>query len=103
MTVIITFSSSVRTAVPRSCPRGDQSGHRRGAWSCRRPEQTSHPYDVVDRGREGEDPVDQWPAAMPELAEAPDSFHPAKGLLDEFAFALTDRKIINSLRGENGV
>jgi hypothetical protein len=39
-------------------------------------------------GREGDDPVDEFPAAMPQLPQATDHLHPTKHLFHEFAFAL---------------
>src|SRR5829696_2311626 len=56
----------------------------------RRFDQRSHPHEVVGGGAEGEDPVDARPTAVPQLAEECDGFHPAKGLLHQFALLLTD-------------
>src|SRR5215218_769130 len=44
---------------------------------------------VVRRGAEGEQPVDESSAAVAQFAKQPDRLHPAEGLLDEFPFALT--------------
>ena len=47
------------------------------------------PPDQVVCGRgEGKDPVDEAAAAMAELAEQADGFHPPEGLLDQFSFPL---------------
>src|SRR5215212_2742975 len=46
---------------------------------------------VVGRGAEGKDPVDQSSAAVSQFAEQPDRLHPPEGLLDEFALPLTQR------------
>src|ERR1700719_1060302 len=46
---------------------------------------------LVRRGGEAHDPVDEAAAAMPELAQQPHGLHPAKGLLDQFPAPLTDR------------
>src|SRR5258706_14743690 len=45
---------------------------------------------VVGRGAEGKDPVDESSAAMSEFAEEADGFHPAEGLLDQLPLALTE-------------
>ena len=46
------------------------------------------PDQVVRRRGEGKDPVDESAAAMAELAEQADRFHPAEGLLDQFPLPL---------------
>src|SRR5215213_10508654 len=44
---------------------------------------------VVRRGAEGEQPVDQSPAAVAEFTKQPHGLHPPEDLLDQFPFALT--------------
>src|SRR4051812_37594314 len=75
--------------------RGTETQRRRIVWShCGQSrgglEQSAHPHDVVRRRGEGEDPVDERSAAMPELPEAPDRLHPPEALLDELPLLLTD-------------
>ena len=45
---------------------------------------------VVGRGAEGEDPIDEAAAAVPQLAKQRDGLQPAKRLLNQRALALTD-------------
>src|SRR6185369_11353454 len=61
------------------------------ACSGRLRQQGAHADQVVRRGGEDEVPVDPPTAAMAQLPEQADRFHPTKALLDEFALALTDR------------
>src|SRR5688572_24475008 len=82
-------------------PRRADSGpapQRRGAagafaWPSygRRCQQATHPHDVVRRRGEGEDPLDERPAAMAQLPKPPDGLHPAEALLDQLSLLLTDR------------
>ena len=44
---------------------------------------------VIGRGGERERPIDEWDAAMPELAQTTDGLHPPKDLFHEFSFPLT--------------
>ena len=44
---------------------------------------------VIGRGGESELPIDEWDAAMPELAQTTDGLHPPKDLFHEFSFPLT--------------
>src|SRR5688572_11441845 len=61
-------------------------------WRSRRPrEQRAQADQVVRRGREGDDPIDAFAAAMPELAQAADGLQPAKHLLDQLPLLLADR------------
>src|SRR4051794_30554898 len=47
--------------------------------------------DQVVGGRgEGHDPIDQFAATVPQLAQPADGLHPAEDLLNQFPFALTD-------------
>src|SRR5262245_55142492 len=66
-----------RTAKLRSCGRGR--------------EQRAHPDQVVGRRGEGKDPLDLWATAVADFPQQCDRFHPAEGLLDQLALALTDR------------
>jgi len=52
-----------------------------------------HPptHQVVRRRREGHDPIDFAPTAMPQLSQQPDGLHPPEGLFDLLATALTER------------
>ena len=40
--------------------------------------------------REGDDPIHEFAAPMPQLSQAAHAFHPAEDLLDQFAFLLAD-------------
>ena len=40
--------------------------------------------------REGDDPIHEFAAPMPQLSQAAHGFHPAEDLLDQFAFLLAD-------------
>src|SRR5258708_26521504 len=63
----------------------------RVARDSRRPrQQRTEPDQVVGRGGEGDDPIHEESAAVPQLAQAADRFHPAKDLLDQFPFSLAD-------------
>src|SRR6266540_4863675 len=67
------------------------TGVARARASTLRPRQERAQADqVVRRGREGDDPIHEFPAAMAQLAEAADGFHPAKHLFHQLAFPLTD-------------
>jgi len=57
-------------------------------WSRR---QSPHPDQVVRGGREDEDPIHPSNAAVPQLAEQADRFHPPEHLFDPFADPLTHR------------
>src|SRR5215468_4726620 len=54
-------------------------------------DQWAHPHQVESRRGEGKHPLDARAAAMSQLAQQRNGFHPAKRLLDLFAFPLTDR------------
>ena len=62
-----------------------RASRRRLVRSCRQGQQTPHADDVVRRRSEGEDPGHEWSAAVAQLPEAADRFHPAEALLDELA------------------
>ena len=51
--------------------------------------QIPQPDQVIGGGGEGELPIHQGDAAMPELAQAADGLHPAEDLFHEFSFPLT--------------
>ena len=70
-----------------SLPRhaGEVSEHSRR--SC---QQRAQPDQVVGRGGEGHDPIDERVAAMSQLAQPTDGLQPAEDLLDEFPSPLTD-------------
>src|SRR5688572_18441785 len=48
-------------------------------------------HDVIRRSGEGEDPIDQCSAAMAQLPEEADRFHPAERFLDTLPAPLTVR------------
>ena len=52
--------------------------------------QVPQPDQVIRRGGEGELPIHEGDAAMPELAQAADGLHPPEDLLHELPFPLTD-------------
>src|SRR5882672_2390489 len=52
--------------------------------------QISNADQVISRGREDEDPVDAFAAAVPQLAQQADRLQPTEDLFDSFAFPLTD-------------
>src|SRR6266705_1038177 len=47
-------------------------------------------HQVVRGGAEGEDPIDESSATVPQLAEQRDGLQPAKRLLNELPLAMTD-------------
>src|SRR5271167_2532900 len=53
--------------------------------------QIADAYEVVGRHREGEDPLHDRPAPMPQLAQQRHRLEPAEDLLDPLALHLTDR------------
>src|SRR3954447_18135695 len=53
-------------------------------------QQAAESHNVVRGSTEGEDPVHQSAATMPQFAKPADGLDPSKGLLDELALALTD-------------
>ena len=58
----------------------------------RRPrEQRAQAHQVVRRRGEGNDPIDAFPAPMPEFAQPADGFQPAEDLLDQLPLLLADR------------
>ena len=61
-----------------------------GPWTLRRCQERPQADQVVRRGREGHDPVDEFTPAVPQLPQAADGLHPAKHLFDQFALALAD-------------
>ena len=89
MTCIVTFSASKRR--PRgpdwpAAPIRVPSSRR----SYRRIQQAADAHDVVRRGGEGEDPVDERSASVAQLPQTANRFHPAEALFDELPFLLTD-------------
>src|SRR5437870_653264 len=52
--------------------------------------QVTPPHKVVRRRAEGEDPINEPSAAVPQLAEQRDGLQPTKRLLNEFPLAMTD-------------
>src|SRR6266850_5774126 len=46
---------------------------------------------VVRRRREGHDPIDEFTAAMPKLAQPADGLQPTEDLLNQLPFLLADR------------
>ena len=70
------------------CPdegASDTRGRRSGTPRLQIPQ----PDQVIGGGGEGELPIHQGDAAMPELAQAADGLHPAEDLFHEFSFPLT--------------
>ena len=53
-------------------------------------EQCAQPDQIVGGRGEGDDPVDQFAAAVSELPQAADGFHPTEDLLDQFPLPLAD-------------
>ena len=74
---------------PSPSPTG--RGARAPRWSGTRRLQGAHPDQVEDRSGEGQDPIDQRPAAMTELPQPTDGLHPAPHLFDQLPFLLADR------------
>src|SRR6187401_1035506 len=60
----------------------------RRAPSRRRGDEIPPPDQVVRGGGKAEDPIHEPPSAMAQSAQQPNGLHPAKRLLDEFAFPL---------------
>ena len=78
--------TTVRTGT--RCPdegASDTRGRRSGTPRLQIPQ----PDQVIGGGGEGERPIHQGDAAMPELAQAADGLHPAEDLFHEFSFPLT--------------
>ena len=78
--------TTVRTGT--RCPdagASDTRGRRSGTPRLQIPQ----PDQVIGGGGEGELPIHQGDAAMPELAQAADGLHPAEDLFHEFSFPLT--------------
>ena len=76
-----------RTAHVGSRARGRvdcRTRSRRGRQQC------PHADQVVGRRAERHDPVDPGAAAMPQLPQPADGFHPAEDLFDQFPFPLTN-------------
>ena len=65
---------------------GDTRGRRSGDTS---PPRFRRRTKFIGRGGESELPIDEWDAAMPELAQTTDGLHPPKDLFHEFSFPLT--------------
>src|SRR6266850_5693399 len=81
---------SISTRTPRVSPGRRSAGAvMRGSRGPR--EQGAQADQVVRRGGEGDDPIDEFATAMPELAQTADGLQPAKDLLDQFPFLLADR------------
>src|SRR3990170_4006199 len=59
-------------------------------WSRGPRHQGAQADQVISSRRERDDPIDARPAAMAQLAQAADGFHPAEDLLDQFPFPLAD-------------
>jgi membrane protein len=79
-----TRSSVMTSSVKRRCACSLVS-------SGRLREQRAHPHQIEGRRGEDEGPVDARAAAVPQLAQQADGLHPAKALLDQLPFLLTDR------------
>src|SRR5678815_2017950 len=66
------------------------------AWPSDRPwsrgprQQRAQADQVVRRRREGDDPIDECPAAMAELAQPADRLQPPKDLFDQLPLLLAD-------------
>ena len=74
----------------RVCADPDEgAGDTRGRRSGTRRLQIPQADQVRGRGGESELPIDEWDAAMPELAQTTDGLHPPKDLFHEFSFPLT--------------
>ena len=74
----------------RVCADPDEgAGDTRGRRSRTRRLQIPQADQVIGRGGESELPIDEWDAAMPELAQTTDGLHPPKDLFHEFSFPLT--------------
>ena len=66
-------------------------GFLRVTWSSRGLRHEITPaHQVVGRGAEGKDPVDEAAAAVAKFPKQPDGLHPAEGLLDQLPLALTE-------------
>ena len=63
----------------------------RAPETLRRGEQGPHADQVVRRSGEGDDPIDQFTAAVSQLTQPADRLHPTEDLLDQLSFLLTDR------------
>src|SRR5687768_5621811 len=86
--MVILFSSTVAEV---SCwPSRSASRSVVGSRSRRAFEQPAQSDDVVRRRGEREDPGDQRAAAMMQLAEVADRFHPAEALFHQLPLLLTD-------------
>ena len=79
--------TTVRTGT--RCPDEGASDTWRGRRSGTPRLQIPQPDQVIGGGGEGELPIHQGDAAMPELAQAADGLHPAEDLFHEFSFPLT--------------
>src|SRR5258708_15859579 len=60
------------------------------SWLSRSCDEIAPANQVGRRGAERKNPVDESAAAVPELAERTDGFHPAEGLLNQFPPALAE-------------
>ena len=79
-----------RQQCARVCADPDEgAGDTRGRRSGTRRLQIPQADQVIGRGGESELPIDEWDAAMPELAQTTDGLHPPKDLFHEFSFPLT--------------
>ena len=79
-----------RRQCARVCADPDEgAGDTRGRRSGTRRLQIPQADQVIGRGAESELPIDEWDAAMPELAQTTDGLHPPKDLFHEFSFPLT--------------
>ena len=79
-----------RRQCARVCADPDEgAGDTRGRRSGTRRLQIPQAEQVIGRGGESELPIDEWDAAMPELAQTTDGLHPPKDLFHEFSFPLT--------------
>ena len=78
-----------RRRCARLCARSGGRRHARPAIRDTSPPDSAADQ-VIGRGGEGELPIHEGDAAMPELAQAPDGLHPSKDLFHEFPFPLTD-------------
>ena len=79
-----------RRQCARVCADPDEgAGDTRGRRSGTRRLQIPQADQVIGRGGESELPIDEWDAAMPELARTTDGLHPPKDLFHELSFPLT--------------
>src|SRR5512132_2011273 len=88
---MVTWSSLTCARAPRLSAEPLTPCHARFDRSGGNRQQPAQPDDVVGGSGEGEDPGDERPAAMAQLPQPADRFHPPEALLHQLAFLLTDR------------